>query len=194
MTPWSRNRSFSHFFKYRLLFICFERNLIIQHLPRTDHRCLLSRTQISATGHSLHSGTTLRRLGNRFEAVLQGRSAAMASATIPNQMRAIQIKEFNAPYTVSEVPVPTPKPHQVLVQIKAGGFCHTDCMVLENAFGSKLPFIGSHEPAGVIVRMGSDVKEFKEGDRVGCICFDSCCGGASQKFHWAGKGLTCWKL
>ncbi|CVL07701.1 related to ADH2-alcohol dehydrogenase II [Fusarium mangiferae] len=73
-------------------------------------------------------------------------------------MRAIQIKEFNAPYTVSDVDKPKPKPHQLLIQVKAGGFCHTDCMALENAFGSKLPFIGSHEPAGVVVEVGSAVQ------------------------------------
>ncbi|KAF4959447.1 hypothetical protein FGADI_1668 [Fusarium gaditjirri] len=91
-------------------------------------------------------------------------------------MKAIQIKEFGAPYTVSELDKPKPKPHQLLVQIKAGGFCHTDCMALENAFGSKLPFIGSHEPAGIVVEVGSDVEGFTDGDRVGCLNFDSCCG------------------
>ncbi|KAF5718234.1 sphingosine n-acyltransferase lag1 [Fusarium mundagurra] len=69
-----------------------------------------------------------------------------------------------------------PKPHLLLIQIKAGGFCHTDCMALENAFGSKLPLIGSHEPAGVVVEVGSEVQGFPEGDRVGCLNFDSCCG------------------
>ncbi|RBQ65344.1 hypothetical protein FVER14953_12885 [Fusarium verticillioides] len=91
-------------------------------------------------------------------------------------MKAIQIKDFNAPYTVFDVDKPKPKPHQLLIQIKAGGFCHTDCMALENAFGSKLPFIGSHEPASVVVEVGSEARGFAEGDRVGCLNFDSCCG------------------
>ncbi|KAF5974825.1 sphingosine n-acyltransferase lag1 [Fusarium coicis] len=97
-------------------------------------------------------------------------------------MKAIQIKEFNAPYIVSDVDKPKPKPHQLLIQIKAGGFCHTDCMALENAFGSKLPFIGSHEPAGVVVGVGSEVRGFAEGDRVGCLNFDSCCGNCPDSF------------
>ncbi|KAF6831833.1 alcohol dehydrogenase [Colletotrichum musicola] len=100
----------------------------------------------------------------------------MATETIPKRMKAIQIKEFNAPYGLSEVDVPKPKPYQILVKIKAGGFCHTDCMAYENAFNSKLPFIGSHEPAGVVVGVGSDVTEFKSGDRVGCINFENACG------------------
>nr|RBQ83057.1 hypothetical protein FVER53263_12886 [Fusarium verticillioides] len=90
-------------------------------------------------------------------------------------MKAIQIKDFNAPYTVFDVDKPKPKPHQLLIQIKAGEFCHTDCMALENAFGSKLPFIGSHEPASVVVEVGSEARGFAEGDRVGCLNFDSCC-------------------
>ncbi|KAH7215632.1 chaperonin 10-like protein [Fusarium oxysporum] len=90
-------------------------------------------------------------------------------------MKAIQIKEFGSPYTVSEVDKPKPKPHQFLVQIKSGGFWQTDCMARENVFVSMLPFIGSHEPAGVVVKVGSDVHGFAEGDRAGCLNFDRCC-------------------
>ncbi len=97
-------------------------------------------------------------------------------AQLPTKMKTIQVKEFNKPYELSEIDVPTPQPHQVLVKIQAGGFCHTDCMVMENAFDSPLPVVASHEPAGVVVGVGADVDEFKEGDRVGCINFDSCCG------------------
>lgn len=91
-------------------------------------------------------------------------------------MKAVQIQEYNQPYHVSEVPVPHPKPHQVLVRIKAAGFCHTDLMALNGEFKTKLPFIGSHEPAGIIEEVGSNVTDFQRGDRVGCINFDSVCG------------------
>lgn len=49
-------------------------------------------------------------------------------------------------------------------------------MALNGEFGTKLPFIGSHEPAGVVVDVGKDAKGFGKGDRVGCIDFDSVCG------------------
>lgn len=107
----------------------------------------------------------------------------MATETLPKRMKAIQIKEFNAPYELSEVDVPKPKSYQILVKIKAGGFCHTDCMAYENAFNSKLPFIGSHEPAGVVVSVGSDVTEFKSGDRVGCINFENACGKSESRLQ-----------
>lgn len=64
----------------------------------------------------------------------------------------------------------------MLIKIRAGGFCHTDLMALNNEFDSPLPYIGSHEPAGIIEEVGSDVKNFKKGDRVGAIAFDSPCG------------------
>lgn len=95
---------------------------------------------------------------------------------VPITMKAVQIQQYNEPYHVSEVPVPQPKPHQVLVRIKAAGFCHTDLMALKNDFNTPLPFIGSHEPAGIIEEVGADVKGFQKGDRVGCINFDSVCG------------------
>ncbi|CAG9952887.1 unnamed protein product [Clonostachys rosea f. rosea IK726] len=113
----------------------------------------------------------------------------MAANPIPSIMKAIQIKEFHAPYSVSEVDVPKPKPHQVLVKIRAGGFCHTDCMAHENGFNTKLPFIGSHEPAGIVVEAGSYVTEFKKGDRVGCINFESCCGNCPD--CRAGRPIYC---
>ncbi|KNG86482.1 hypothetical protein ANOM_005123 [Aspergillus nomiae NRRL 13137] len=49
-------------------------------------------------------------------------------------------------------------------------------MALNNEFNTTLPFIGSHEPAGVIEEVGSEVTGFQRGDRVGCINFDSVCG------------------
>ncbi|CAG8561850.1 unnamed protein product [Penicillium salamii] len=73
----------------------------------------------------------------------------------PTTMKAIQIQHYNEPYHVSDVEIPTPKPHQVLVRIKAAGFCHTDLMALNNDFNTPLPFIGSHEPAGVIEHVGT---------------------------------------
>ncbi|CAG7929487.1 unnamed protein product [Penicillium olsonii] len=91
-------------------------------------------------------------------------------------MKAIQIQAYNEEYHVSEVAIPKPKPHQVLVRIKAAGFCHTDLMALNNEFNNPIPFIGSHEPAGIIAEIGSGVRDFQRGDRVGCINFDSVCG------------------
>ncbi|KAI9729927.1 MAG: hypothetical protein M1818_008367 [Claussenomyces sp. TS43310] len=104
-------------------------------------------------------------------------------------MKAIQIQEFNAPFKVSDVPKPKPKAHEVLVKIHAGGFCHTDLMALNNEFHTKLPYIGSHEPAGTITEVGSEVQGYRIGDRVGAISFDGPCGECPD--CKAGRKLFC---
>ncbi|KAL5358972.1 chaperonin 10-like protein [Aspergillus floccosus] len=108
---------------------------------------------------------------------------------IPTTMKAIQIREFNTPYTVSEVKVPQHQAHQVLIRIKAAGFCHTDLMALKNEFETPLSFIGSHEPAGIIEKVGSDVTGFSIGERVGCINFESVCGKCPDCKH--GRPIYC---
>jgi D-arabinose 1-dehydrogenase-like Zn-dependent alcohol dehydrogenase len=110
----------------------------------------------------------------------------IATMSLPETMQAIQIKEFNAPYAVSKVAVPKPKPNQLLIRIKAAGFCHTDLMALNNEFNSPLPYIGSHEGAGVVEEVGSNVQGFAKGDHVGCINFDSSCGKSKSIRLWAG--------
>ncbi|KAF4824732.1 alcohol dehydrogenase [Colletotrichum siamense] len=110
-------------------------------------------------------------------------------APAPKMMKAIQLKSFNAPYAVSRVPLPRPKPHQLLIRIRAAGFCHTDCMVNEGAFDPPLPLIGSHEPAGVVAEVGAEVQGFREGDRVGCINFEGACGKCPD--CKAGKPVYC---
>lgn len=95
--------------------------------------------------------------------------------SIPQNMRAAQVKDFNKAYEVKDVPVPADLgDYDILVQIKAAGYCHTDLQVLEGVYssaGSKPGIIGSHEPAGVVVKAGPKVQEtgIKVGDRVGSI-------------------------
>ncbi len=73
--------------------------------------------------------------------------------------------------------VPVPEKGQILVKLAASGFCHTDHMVYEGAFKTKLPFTGSHEPTGSVAALGPGVSdEWKVGDRVGVYLFSRPCG------------------
>lgn len=51
--------------------------------------------------------------------------------------------------------------------MKASGICHTDYEILKGNYGSNsFPLIPGHEFAGIIAKVGSNVKDFKVGDRV----------------------------
>ena len=41
-------------------------------------------------------------------------------------MKAAVLEEFGKPLVVQEIPVPTPGPGEVLVQVKGSGLCATD--------------------------------------------------------------------
>lgn len=67
-----------------------------------------------------------------------------------------------------EVPIPTPNPQQVLIRVHACGVCRTDLHIVDGELTQpKLPLILGHQIVGTIVELGSHVKRFKVGDRVG---------------------------
>lgn len=95
-------------------------------------------------------------------------------------MRAVIIREFNAPLSVEQVHVPGPLPSQVVVEIGACGVCHSDLHMAEGQYGPiPLPIIAGHEGAGTVVEVGSAVRRFKPGDKV-IAAFWSACG---ECFH-----------
>ncbi len=67
-------------------------------------------------------------------------------------------------------------PNDVRIDIKFCGICHSDIHTVRGEWGdSYYPIVPGHEIAGIVAEVGSDVKEFKEGDRVGVGCMvDSC--------------------
>lgn len=70
-----------------------------------------------------------------------------------------------------------PKEHDVVIDIKFCGICHSDIHMTRDEwkFGSEYPMVPGHEIAGVVKAVGSKVKKFKVGDRVGVGCMvDSC--------------------
>lgn len=70
----------------------------------------------------------------------------------------------------TERPIPVPKANEVLVKLEYVGICGSDMHYYENgAIGDYVvepPFVLGHEPGGVVVEVGEDVKHLKVGDRV----------------------------
>jgi len=68
---------------------------------------------------------------------------------------------------VKEIPRPTPSAHQILIRVRACTICGTDIKVYHH--GHKLirfPRVTGHEVAGQIVEVGSEVKNYRVGERV----------------------------
>ena len=83
-------------------------------------------------------------------------------------MRAIQLTQPGGPevLTLVDVPIPTLKPNEALVEIKATGVNFIDVYLREGRYPAALPFINGQEAAGVVKEVGADVSSFQVGDRV----------------------------
>lgn len=102
-----------------------------------------------------------------------------------------------APFTV---PRRSPRPQDVQIQILYCGVCHSDLHQVRNewkeAFATVYPIVPGHEIVGRVVKVGSTVKKFKEGDlaAVGCMV-DSCrvcasCLAGEEQYCEKGMTLT----
>jgi propanol-preferring alcohol dehydrogenase len=93
-------------------------------------------------------------------------------------MKAAVVREFKQPLVIEGVPVPTPRPGQILVRIAASGVCHTDLHAADGDWPvkPKPPFIPGHEGVGHVAAVGANVSHIKEGDRVGVPWLYTACG------------------
>lgn len=69
--------------------------------------------------------------------------------------------------TVEDVPIPEPAPYEVLIRVHACGICGSDLAAYKTGTYAEGLIIG-HEFGGEIVRLGSDVRGWRVGDRVTC--------------------------
>ena len=83
-------------------------------------------------------------------------------------MKAIQTLQKGGPEVLSymDLPAPTPKPNEALVKISAAGVNFIDVYFREGRYPLAFPFISGQEASGAVMEIGSDVKNFKVGDRV----------------------------
>src|SRR5829696_6680627 len=69
-----------------------------------------------------------------------------------------------------------PRDHDVAIDIKYSGICHSDIHQVNNGWGgSTFPMVPGHEIAGIVSQVGTKVTRYKLGDRVAVGNFvDSC--------------------
>ncbi|HVV67927.1 MAG TPA: zinc-dependent alcohol dehydrogenase family protein [Gammaproteobacteria bacterium] len=92
-------------------------------------------------------------------------------------MHAMQLKQIGKPLEYVELPIPKPEPHEILVKVLACGICRTDLHVIDGDLKNPLlPIIPGHQVLGKIESLGTDVKNFKIGERVGIPWLGGSCG------------------
>lgn len=81
-------------------------------------------------------------------------------------MKAAILNALDGTFQIEEIDIDEPRGHEVLVEVKASGLCHSDLHFAEQDFGVPLPAVLGHELAGVVLAIGPDVREFAVGDHV----------------------------
>ncbi|MEV7525829.1 NAD(P)-dependent alcohol dehydrogenase [Streptomyces sp. NPDC091371] len=97
-------------------------------------------------------------------------------ATPVTQVAAYATPAPKAPLERTTVPRRPVGEHDVLIDIKFAGICHSDIHQVRDGWGEGIyPMVPGHEIAGVVAEVGPLVTKFAVGDRVGVGCFvDSC--------------------
>ncbi|PWN87441.1 GroES-like protein [Acaromyces ingoldii] len=103
---------------------------------------------------------------------------------VPKEQTVAIFRQKGGPLSVEKAPVQKPQKGEALVHVIYSGVCHTDlhAMLGDWPLDNKLPLIGGHEGAGVVVQLGPGADEYvKVGDRVGikwladsCLKCDQC--------------------
>lgn len=87
------------------------------------------------------------------------------------------LKSPKTPLVLENIPKPVPKADELLIKIAACGVCRTDLHVKDDELPHPhLPLILGHEIVGYVEEIGTAVKGFKKGDRVGVPWLAGTCG------------------
>lgn len=80
------------------------------------------------------------------------------------------------PLTKTTITRREPGPHDVAIDIKFAGICHSDIHTVRGEWGEPhYPLVVGHEIAGVVTAVGPEVTKHKVGDRVGIGCMVGSC-------------------
>lgn len=92
-------------------------------------------------------------------------------------MKALQLVGIGVPVELKDVPEPPVGPSDILIRVRAAGICHSDAHYRAGRSpAGPHPLTLGHEVAGVVERVGTDVKTPRVGDRV-CVHYLISCGG-----------------
>lgn len=100
-----------------------------------------------------------------------------------HKTKAFAATAADRPLAPLEITRRDPGPRDVLVTIEYSGVCHSDIHTVRSEWGAaNYPVVPGHEITGTVKAIGSEVRRFKLGDKVGVGCYvDSCRSCASCK-------------
>jgi len=116
-------------------------------------------------------------------------------------MKAITFTKFRGPLSVADVAEPKPQADGAVIEVRATGICRSDWHGWQghDADIQTMPHVPGHEFAGVVAEVGSEVRNWRPGDRVtmpfvaGCGKCPECSGGNPQVCdHQFQPGFTAW--
>ncbi|MET9262125.1 Zn-dependent alcohol dehydrogenase [Amycolatopsis sp. NPDC004079] len=89
-------------------------------------------------------------------------------------MKAAVLLEVGKPLEIRDIDLAAPLAHEVVVDVKASGLCHSDLYTMKTDFGWPVPLVLGHEVAGVVSSVGQDVTDVAVGDHVVANLISSC--------------------
>ncbi len=117
-----------------------------------------------------------------------------------SQTKAYAALTAKAPLTPFSIDRRAPREHDIVIDIKFCGICHSDIHQVRNEWSEAMPdtifpMVPGHEIAGVVKAVGSKVTKYRVGDHVGVGCFvDSCrtCEYCKKDLEQFCNVLTVW--
>lgn len=82
------------------------------------------------------------------------------------------------PFELASLQLDALRPNEVRVRLVATGVCHTDAIVRDQVYPTPLPAVLSHEGAGMVEEVGSEVTAVEPGDAV--VLSGNSCGVCDQ--------------
>ncbi len=90
-------------------------------------------------------------------------------------MKAAVLRAVGQPLQIENVQIGLPGPREVLIRTAATGVCHSDLHFIEGSYKHPLPAVLGHEAAGIVEKVGNEVRTVKVGDHV-VTCLSAFCG------------------
>jgi S-(hydroxymethyl)glutathione dehydrogenase / alcohol dehydrogenase len=103
-------------------------------------------------------------------------------------VKAAVLREVGERLAIEDARIDNPGPHEVLVRTAAVGACHSDLHYIEGLWHAPLPTVLGHEAAGVVEKVGSEVRYVAPGDHV-ISCLSVFCGHCS--YCTTGRPFNC---